>query len=207
MDINERSGLRVRMVREMDPYAVPVTSIGGHNRLPVGYANKSLHTCLTAGAGRGLSDAGTSGSPRDMPKVVPVSGVDAATRPEGSSVELDADPTSDDSSRGIQLVSGGGPAGPDAELLPERAAAFAPLVSPPPQAPAGRSVLCRLSGRFPPTHGAAGTAAKDRIVPCRSEPSVPVRKGARLGRPFRMPAALGDQLSPRSEGRSRRWAA
>jgi hypothetical protein len=176
MDNNERSGLCVRMVREMDPYAVPVTSIGGHNRLPTGYANKSFQTCLTAGAARGLSGAGTSGSPRDMPKIVSVSGVDAATGPDGSSVGLDADLSSDDNSRWIQLVSGGGPAGPGAELLPERAAAFAPLVSPPPLAPAGRPVLCRLPGRFPPTHSAAGTtAAKHRIVPCRSEPSVLVR--------------------------------
>jgi hypothetical protein len=176
MDTNERPGLCARMVREMDPYAVPVTSIGRHNRLPAGYPNKSLHTHLTAGAGRGISDAETSGSPRDMPKVVPVSGMDAATGPAGAS-------------------------------LPERAPAFTPLVSPPPRAPAGRPALCQLPGRFPPTHNAAGTAAQDRIVPRRSEPSVLVRKGARLGRPFRMPAALGDQLSPRSEGRSRRWAA
>jgi len=206
MDTNERSGLCVRMVREMDPYAVPVTSIGGLNRLPTGYANKSFQTCLTAGAGRRLLDVGTSGSPRDMPKIVSVSGVGAAAGPDGSSVGLDADLSSDDNLSGIQLVSGQGPAGPDAELQSERAAAFAPLVSPPPQAPAGRSVLCRLSGRFPPTHGTAGTAAKDRIVPCRSEPSVLVRIGARLGRPFRMPAVLGYQLSPRSEGPSRRWA-
>jgi hypothetical protein len=191
MDNDERSGLCVRMVRDMDPYAVPVTSIGGHNRLPVGYANKSLHTCLTAGADRGISDAGTSGSPRDMPKVVQVSGMDAATRPAGSSVELDADPTSDDNSRGIQLVSGGGPAGPDVELLPERAAAFAPLVKSPPLAPAGRPVLCRLPGRLPPTPSVAGTAAKDRIVPYRGEPSVLVAK---------VPSGGGHSVSPPSSG-------
>src|SRR5918993_2896433 len=102
MDTNERSRLCARMVREMDPYAVPVTSIGGHNRLPAGYANKSLHTCLSAGPGRGISDAGTNGSSRDMPKLVPVSGVDAASGPDGSSVGLDADLSSDDNSRGIQ---------------------------------------------------------------------------------------------------------
>lgn len=37
----------VRMARDTDAYAVPVTSAGRHNRLPSGYANKSLRTRLS----------------------------------------------------------------------------------------------------------------------------------------------------------------
>jgi len=168
MDTNERSGLCARMVREMDPYAVPVTSIGGHNRLPTGYANKSLHTRLTASACNGISDYETSGSPSDMPKVVPVSGQDDATETYGASVGLDADRSSDDNSRRIQLVPGDvGRARQGAELQAERAPTLPPLLSPPPPAPAGRPVLCQLPGRFRPIHSAARSGAKDRPVPSR----------------------------------------
>jgi hypothetical protein len=38
----------VRMIRENDPYAVPLTSLGRHNQLAAGYANKSLRTLLKA---------------------------------------------------------------------------------------------------------------------------------------------------------------
>jgi hypothetical protein len=212
MDTKGRSGgaLCARMVRELDPYAVPVTSIGGHNRLPAGYANKSLRTRLTAGAGNGISDDETSGSPRGMLRVVPLSGQDDATDPFGSSVEPDDDLSSDDNSRGIQLVPGHvGRARPNPELVSGRGAALAPLVSLPPRAPAGRPVLCRLPGRFPPIHGVARTGATDRTDPPRSQPSVLFRIRARLGRPFRGPVILGlaDELSTRSERRSRRWSA
>ena len=37
----------VRMARESDPYATPVTSTGSCNRLPVGYANKPPRTHVT----------------------------------------------------------------------------------------------------------------------------------------------------------------
>jgi hypothetical protein len=46
----------VRMVRENDPYAVPLTSLGRHNQLAAGYANKSLRTLLKAPE-RGISQA------------------------------------------------------------------------------------------------------------------------------------------------------
>ena len=36
----------VRMVRESDPYATPVTSSPACDRLPVGYPNKSARTHL-----------------------------------------------------------------------------------------------------------------------------------------------------------------
>jgi hypothetical protein len=36
----------VRMAQDTDPYARPVTSSRTQNRLPRGYANKSLHTRL-----------------------------------------------------------------------------------------------------------------------------------------------------------------
>jgi hypothetical protein len=55
-----KGALRARMAREMDPYAIPVMSIGRHNCLPAGYANKSLRTCLTARPRRGISDVETS---------------------------------------------------------------------------------------------------------------------------------------------------
>jgi hypothetical protein len=42
------AGTCVRMVRDTDPYVIPVTSIRRHNRLPAGYANRSLRTCLDA---------------------------------------------------------------------------------------------------------------------------------------------------------------
>ncbi len=37
----------VHMVRDVDPYALPVTSTRTQNRLPRGYANRSLRTRLT----------------------------------------------------------------------------------------------------------------------------------------------------------------
>ena len=54
----ERSGgvMCVRMIREADPYAIPLTSIGRHHQLPAGYANKSLRTCLEASAGHEVSE-------------------------------------------------------------------------------------------------------------------------------------------------------
>ncbi len=61
-----------RMVREMDPYAMPVMSIGRHNCLPAGYANKSLRTCLTARPCRGISDGETSDTPLAAGAVGPV---------------------------------------------------------------------------------------------------------------------------------------
>jgi len=47
----------VHMARDMDAYAVPVTSSVRHNRLPVGYANKSLRSRLSGCAAVGSSDA------------------------------------------------------------------------------------------------------------------------------------------------------
>jgi hypothetical protein len=54
----------VRMVRETDPYAVPRTSLGRHNHLAAGYANKSLRTLLK-GPERGISQAERADSFRD----------------------------------------------------------------------------------------------------------------------------------------------
>ena len=36
----------VHMVRRKDPYAIPATSSVRETRLPAGYANSSLRTCL-----------------------------------------------------------------------------------------------------------------------------------------------------------------
>ena len=36
----------VHMVRRKDPYAIPATSSVRETRLPAGYANRSLRTCL-----------------------------------------------------------------------------------------------------------------------------------------------------------------
>jgi hypothetical protein len=195
------------MVREMDPYAVPVTSIGGHNRLPAGYADKSLHTRLTAGARHGSSDDETSGSPSDMPRVVPVSGQVDATDPVGSSVGSDDVLSSDHNARGIQLVPGHVcrvRANP--ELVFGRGATFAPLLSPPPRAPAGRPVLCQLPGRFPPIRGAARTGGKGTV---QRQAFGVFRVGAQLGRQFCLPAIfrLVVELSSKSQRRSGRWAA
>ncbi len=194
MDTSEPSVdvLRVRLVREMDPYAIPVTSIGRYNRLAVGYANKSLRTRLTTRARDGISDDETTDSSSDAPKVVaPVSDLNSATEPHGSSVRLAADLTSDDNSRRIPLApSDEVPVEPDAELLPERVPTFAPLVSRPPETPAGRLVLCRLPGRFPHIHSAARTTAKDRTAPSSGEPLMLFRIRARLGRLFRRVLAV-----------------
>ena len=47
----------VHMAREMDPYAFPVVSAGRHNRLPSGYANKSMRTRLSGCAALGSAGA------------------------------------------------------------------------------------------------------------------------------------------------------
>ena len=47
----------VHMALDMDAYAVPVTSAVRHNRLPVGYANKSLRSRLS-----GCTAVGSSGA-------------------------------------------------------------------------------------------------------------------------------------------------
>ena len=41
----------VHIIRDVDPYASAVMSIRTQNRLPRGYANKSLRTRLTGSAG------------------------------------------------------------------------------------------------------------------------------------------------------------
>jgi len=51
-----RGVMCVRMIREADPYAIPLTSIGRHHQLPAGYANRSLRTCLKASAGHEVSE-------------------------------------------------------------------------------------------------------------------------------------------------------
>jgi hypothetical protein len=38
--------LYVHIAREMDPYSTPLEGGRTYRRLPVGYANRSLHTCL-----------------------------------------------------------------------------------------------------------------------------------------------------------------
>jgi hypothetical protein len=185
-----RSRLCVRMAREIDPYAFPVTSIGRNNRLATGYANKSLRTRLTARPGRGISDDRTSAS-NDMLMVVPVSEPDSATQLQRSSVGLDADAGSDDSSGGLQRAcSDVSPAEPDVELLLKRAASLVPPASWPPETPAGRLVFRQLPGRFPHIHGAALPAARDLVAPPTSKPPMVFRVGAVLERSFRRGSAI-----------------
>lgn len=47
----------VHMARDMDAYAAPVTSAVRHNRLPSGYANKSLRSRLSGCTALGSSGA------------------------------------------------------------------------------------------------------------------------------------------------------
>jgi|tagenome__1003787_1003787.scaffolds.fasta_scaffold20951837_2 hypothetical protein len=50
----------VQMAHDTDPYATPVLNVGRHNRLPSGYANKSVRTRLTGCAVPTTSGAHTS---------------------------------------------------------------------------------------------------------------------------------------------------
>ena len=57
-----------------DPFVIPVTCTGRHNRLPAGYSDQSLPTCPQARAVRGVSDGESSHSSSDTSTVVvPVS--------------------------------------------------------------------------------------------------------------------------------------
>ena len=184
-----KSVMCVPMVQENDPYAVPVTSMVRHNQLPPRYANESFSTRLTARVGRGISGPGTSHSRTDASKVgVQVSGPDSATGPSGRSVGRGAEFSGDSDSRGIHVTPS---ATGSADLPPERVPNIALPASRPPLTPAGRLVLNRLPGRFPPVDGPSPSAAQDRITPPGRDSSMFLRIGAWFGRSFpRVAAAL-----------------
>jgi hypothetical protein len=185
----------VRMVRESDPYAVPLTSLSRHNRLAAGYANKSLRTLLK-GPDRGMSEAERAGSFRDARRSSFRRRANSVLEPYRGSIKSSATsattcPTGPSSSAraaaSAELV---------VRLSPAYHRTFPPLDSRAPQTPAGRPVLGRLPGWFPKMGNAGRSRATDGMTPHGTANPMLRRIGASLRRlhSARVALAIKDHL-------------
>jgi hypothetical protein len=154
----------VRMVRETDPYAVPVTSLGRHNHLAAGYANKSLRTLLK-GPERGISQAERADSFRDARRSSFRCRTNSAMEPYRGSVESSATSATTCPTGPSSSARAAASARPVVRLSPAYPRTCPLLDSRAPHTPAGRPVLCRLPGWFPKMGNAVRPRATDGMTP------------------------------------------